>query len=104
MKRQKSAKEKAFENERVRYRRTIRSLEDEIKTKDSTIKEQKDRILELEEELRIKDEWNERLLEFMDLPEEELERLIAERKAKSEITECLHGVESIFSQLFGHLI
>ena len=75
---EKSKKDLAFDRERVKFRRKIRELECEIE--------------------KFKD-WNARLLEFMDIPEEELKKLVEDRKEKEEIHEKMVGFLQ-FSKLF----
>ena len=58
----KSAKDKAFEKERIQFRHRIHDLEAENKQLRQTIGKQTDAIETLNDQLRVKEEWIERLL------------------------------------------
>ena len=58
----KSAKDKAFEKERIQFRHQIHDLKTENKQLSKTIREQTDTIETLNDQLRTKNEWIERLL------------------------------------------
>ena len=64
-KREMSAKDKAFEQERIKYRKEIISLKHEIESKDKRIKSLSD-----ENKVNEYSDWIQRLLEYCDLDEE----------------------------------
>lgn len=72
-----SAKDIAFEKERIKWKK-----EDRINH--ITIRELQNTIIEQEEKIRQLQEWNDRLLEFMDLSESDLKRLITHKKSSED--------------------
>lgn len=96
---QKSAKDIAFDKERACFRKQIRELATQIRAAN--------RQLEVyEETIRQKDEWISRLLEYMDLSEEELKKFIESEKKKTEIVEHLHDMNRALGRLgmFGGML
>lgn len=83
----KSAKDIAFEKERVKFRREIRNLQYQIMDMDNQIKELNEIIFEKENELRQQAEWIDRLLEYTEIPRKDLQELIKNEKEKAEIKE-----------------
>lgn len=69
-KRELSAKDKAFEQERIKYRKEIISLKHEIESKDKRIKSLSDQVNTLENRVNEYNDWIQRLLEYCDLDEE----------------------------------
>ena len=69
-KRELSAKDKAFEQERIKYRKEIISLKHEIESKDKRIKSLSDQVYSLENKVNEYSDWIQRLLEYCDLDEE----------------------------------
>ena len=96
---EKSKKDLAFDRERVKFRRKIRELEYELKIKEDEIAKFMCEKAELECEIEKFKDWNARLLDFMDIPEEELKKLVEDRKEKEEIREKMVGFLQ-FSKLF----
>lgn len=99
----KSAKDIAFDKERAKFRKEIRELESRID------KEQK-KVMELVELVSKKDivisqqkEWIERLLEYTELSEEDMKKLIAKEKSTAEIVEHLASMQRIFGR-FGSFV
>lgn len=70
MKRVKSAKDKAWDRERIVWRNRI----DEAHEKE---RESLYQLSEAEDKIRSLEDWVERLMAFIDLPEDEVQRLIA---------------------------
>lgn len=94
----KSAKDMAFEKERAKFRQKIRVLEREIK-------EQKIKMFQLEEVANSKDkeidelkEWISRLLEYMDLSEEDMKRMIKAEKTRADFILDLAAMSNVFSK------
>lgn len=79
----KSAKDYAFDRERAKYRGQIRNLQYQLADSEKNIDLLSNELLQKEEEIREKDDWIRRLLEYMDLSEEEMRSLI--EKEKKEI-------------------
>ena len=94
----KSAKDMAFEKERAKFRQKIRDLEREIK-------EQKIKMFQLEEVVNLKDkeidelkEWISRLLEYMDLSEEDMKRMIKAEKTRADFILDLAAMSNVFGK------
>ena len=94
----KSAKDMAFEKERAKFRQRIRELEREVK-------EEKINSWKLNELIEAKDkeidelkDWISRLLEYMDLSEEEMRKIIKSEKAKADLIINMSGMSSLFGK------
>ena len=94
----KSAKDMAFEKERAKFRQQIRELEREVK-------EEKINSWKLNELIETKDkeidelkDWISRLLEYMDLSEEEMRKIIKSEKAKADLILNMSGMSSLFGK------
>lgn len=89
-----SAKDRAFERERAQYKKKIHELE---KTLSDTIKEN-DRlhsaIGDLNAQILEKDDWIQRLLEYTELSEEDMKKIIEKDKKVSEAVETLSTMQS----------
>lgn len=94
----KSKKDLAFDRERAKYRK-------EIREKDSTIIHQLSKIYELETELREENDkiaqqqdWIKRLLEYMDMPEDEMKKRIQNERTKDDIIDRLGTIDKVFGR------
>ena len=103
---QKSAKDIAFDKERAYFRKQIRTLETQIRTANRQLETYEETIRQMDDTIRQKDEWISRLLEYMDLSEEELKKFIESEKKKTEIVEHLHDMNRSLGRLgmFGYMI
>lgn len=101
MSRNLSAKDIAFEKERARLRREynekISKLQKELKEKEEEINTLQLCLEETEEILREKEDWIDRLLEYMDIPKEEFE---AKVKNKSRVATLSKG----YTYLVGNIL
>lgn len=94
----KSAKDMAFEKERAKFRQQIRELEREVK-------EEKINSWKLNELIETKDkeidelkDWIYRLLEYMDLSEEEMRKIIKSEKAKADLILNMSRMSGLFGK------
>ena len=71
-----SAKDKKFQEERIKFRQTLRELEKEVNFKNKEIDELKIENTELESKIRELQEWIDRLLEFTELSKEQINDMI----------------------------
>lgn len=104
MKSNKSAKDLAFDKERAKYRHEISTLQREIKENLRYIELLNQKILELEESIRQKDDWINRLLEYTELTEEDMRNQIQKDRNVSEVIshmEEMNGMIFGFSKMFG---
>lgn len=96
----KSPKDIAFEKERAKYRGQIRELEREnkdIKVEKIQLKEQ---LAELEQEIEGLKSWIERLLEYTELSEEDMKKIVMKDKLSAEITSQMASLHRIFGRYF----
>lgn len=91
----KSAKDIAFERERVKFRQEIKSLKSEIRNQQKQISEYKYQIEEYASEVRSQADWIERLLEFMDVPEKDLKMLVEQTRSKVDLIDKINGLTGI---------
>lgn len=94
----KSAKDLAFDKEREKLNKRIRELERlvrEKETENKSLKEFKDKEKgQLEAELEQIKDWNRRLLEYMDLSEEDMRKIIDKDKTMAEITSSFVSMQN----------
>ena len=96
----KSAKDIAFDKERASFRKRIRELGREVHNKELENRELRNMISQKETEITGKDDWIRRLLEYMDLSEEDLKKFIENEKAKADIRDSFRFVDKMFSKYF----
>lgn len=96
MKDKKSAKDVAFEKEREKFRKEIRQLMDSLDNKQKHIDGLKETIREKDIAISQQKEWIERLLEYTELSEEDMKKLIKKEKATAEIIEHIGSIQQIF--------
>ena len=102
MKNKKSAKDLAFERERTKFRKEIRELEYRISEKDKHIIELEQIIGKCNVKIQQQEAWIRRLLEYMDMPEEEMRKRIENERVEDEILDTLGEFGQIFRR-FGIL-
>lgn len=96
----KSAKDLAFDKERAVFRKKIKELEREVSCKDNEMRQLKNVISQKETELLAKNDWIRRLLEYMDLSEEDLKKFIENEKIKADIYDSFGIIDKMFSRYF----
>lgn len=84
MKQQKSAKDLAFEKERIKYRQEIRKLSAEIEKGRKENAQLYEIIREKDELLRQKEEWIERLLAHTELSKDDLRTLLTAKSGEQK--------------------
>lgn len=99
MKRNKSAKDIAFDKERKKYNHEINNLKITIQNQLSEIYKLNERIQELQESVRQKDEWIDRLLEYTELTKEDLQRKIRNEKNIFEVSDAINQMENIIDRI-----
>lgn len=94
----KSKKDLAFDRERAKFRK-------EIRERDSTIIHQLSKISDLETELREandkiaqQQDWINRLLEYMDMPEEEMRNRIQNERVRDNIIDRFNNIDKVFGR------
>lgn len=104
MKNEKSKKDLAFERERTKYRHEIKDLQRKVKENLREVEVSNQKIAELEESIREKDEWINRLLEYTELTEEDMKNQIQKDKNVSEVINHMQEMNDIifgFGKRFG---
>ena len=96
----KSPKDMAFEKERAKYRGQIRELEREIKDIKIEKIQLKEQLAELEQEIEGLKNWIERLLEYTELSEEDMKKIVMKDKLSAEITSQMVSINRIFEKYF----
>lgn len=98
MKSNKSAKDLAFDKERAKYRHEISTLQRKIKENLRYIELLNQKILELEESIRQKDDWIRRLMEYTELTEEDMRNQIQKDRSISEV---INHMEEMNNMILG---
>lgn len=97
MRTEKSKKDLAFDKERAKYRHEISTLQREIKENLREIEVLNQKIHELEESIRQKDDWIQRLLEYTELTEEDMRNQIKKDKSVSEVIDHINNMNILIS-------
>ncbi len=97
----KSAKDIAFDKERLAFRKEIRELKRNVLDKNDEIQHLKDLLNQKDNEISEKEDWIRRLLEYMDLSEDDLKKFINNEKIKADIYDGFGVMDKIFSKYFG---
>lgn len=100
MNKKKSAKDIAFDKERTEFRKEIRELKREVSDKDIEIHQLRDLLSQKENELLEKGDWIRRLLEYMDLSEDDLKKFVNNEKIKVDIYDGFGIMDKMFSKYF----
>lgn len=103
MKNKKSAKDIAFDKERAKYRKQIRELEATIVHQLAQISDFNKMINDRDDKIRELQDWIERLLEYTELSEEEMQKIIQKDKDAVDAAERLKDMEKLLLRfsLFG---
>lgn len=102
MDRKKSAKDIAFDKERAKFRSEIRDLKQDVLDRDEEIKQLKAIVSQKEREIIEKDDWVRRLLEYMELSEDDLKKYIKKEKKEAEIVDSISNISKILSRFGGY--
>lgn len=99
----KSAKDIAFERERVKFRSEIRKLTDCLNNKQKQIDGLNETVRKKDIVISQQKEWIERLLKYTELSEEDMKKLLEKEKATAEIIENFARIQRLFGR-FGSFI
>lgn len=99
----KSAKDIAFDKERVKFRSEIRKLTDCLNNKQKQIDGLNETIREKDIVISQQKEWIERLLKYTELSEDDMKQLIEKDKKTAEIVDNFASLQQIFGR-FGSFI
>lgn len=98
MKNKKSAKDIAFDKERAKYRKQIRELERENCSLANTVMDLNGMAQKQDEKITELQDWIERLLEYTELSEDEMRKIIQRDKDAVDAAERLKDMEKLFSR------
>lgn len=94
----KSAKDMAFEKEKAKFRQKIRELEREVKEEKINSWQLKELIEAKDKEIDELKDWISRLLEYMDLSEDDMKRMIKAEKTRADFILDLAAMSNVFSK------
>lgn len=97
----KSAKDIAFEKERNQFKKEIKALKFELENKDKVINAQKNELEEMKTEYYQLKDWVERLLEYTQLSEDEMKKIIDKEKQSVEFLDKVNSMSNLFSKYMG---
>lgn len=97
----KSAKDLAFEKERAKYRKKIRELELELSKNAIEKRELMDRIAEIERERDELQNWVDRLLEYTEMSEHDMKRILQKEKYLAAASENMQKLFDVYEKLSG---
>lgn len=97
----KSAKDIAFDKERAKYHKKIRELERELKNKDNKLSEFNERAMIAEQKCDQLQEWIDRLLEYTEMSEEDMKRIIQKDKDTAEAMRHFNDFVNAFNRFRG---
>ena len=96
----KTAKDISFENERAKNLKKIRELEYLVRQKEFENQQLKEVILEKEKRIENLENQNASLLEYLDMPAEDLLKVIDRDKAAAKLLNDLLGMNKLLSNNF----
>lgn len=96
----KSAKDLAFDRERAAFRSEIRNLKQVIEQQHTHIQELGESIRQKDEEILKLNEWIERLLEYTEIPKEDLKELIESEKEEVQVRERISTTIGIIGDVY----
>lgn len=91
----KSAKDIAFDKERFEFRREINDLKRELKSKEQEISKLNHSLYSKDDEIRALKEWLDRLLEYTELSETDMKRIVEKDKLGAEFAKKFSAFEKI---------
>lgn len=100
MKQKQSAKDLAFEKERVKFRKKIRELEHEINGLRMSYMQKENELRVVSGQLCQKEDWIRRLLEYTELSEEDMKTIIEKEKSIAKVTKMFGELGSAISSIY----
>ena len=99
MKQKQSAKDIAFEKERVKFRKKIRELEHDLASTKCLVMQKDDELSTLRSELSQKEDWIRRLLEYTELSEQDIRTIIQEEKSHEQTIKMFKELGDVISSI-----
>lgn len=97
----KSAKDLAFEKERAKYRKQINELERQVRKAKVEKLETEEKLREAERNCEELQDWIERLLNYTEMSEEDMKKIIEKEKQAADAMEHLNRFLGIGRRLGG---
>lgn len=94
----KSAKDLAFDRERAKYGKRIKELEAKLEQKNNEICNLRIKASEAEAKCESLQSWIDRLLEYTEMSEEDMKKIIQKDKDSAEIMNRMNGLLGIMSR------
>ncbi len=95
-----SAKDIAFEKEREKYRKEIRSLEHDVSELRVAVMQRDNELHLLRNELEQKYDWIRRLLEYTELSEEDMRAIISKEKNTAAVMKMFGELSGAISSIY----
>lgn len=95
-----SSKDIAFEKERAKYRKEIRSLEYDVSALRVAVMQKDNELNLLRNELEQKSDWIRRLLEYTELSEEDMRTIIDKEKNKAAVMKMFGELSGVISGIY----
>lgn len=100
MEKPQSAKDKAFEKERAKYRKKIRELEHDITEFRLAVMQKDNELNILRNELEQKQDWIRRLLEYTELSKEDMKAIIDKKKSVATVMKRFGELSGVISSIY----
>lgn len=97
----KSAKDLAFEKERNQFKKEIKALKFELENKEKALNAQKIELEEIKTEYYQLKDWIDRLLEYTQMSEDEMKKIINKEKQSAEFLDKVNSMSNLFSKYMG---
>lgn len=100
MKQKQSAKDLAFEKERTKFRKKIRELERDVADLKVAYMQKENELQIVSSKLYQKEDWIRRLLEYVELSEEDMKAIIDKEKSIAKVTKMFGELGSAISSIY----
>lgn len=98
MKNNKSAKDIAFEKERIKFRKDIKDLEEKLHQSKIKVANLNQTLQDKDSEIERLNDWIARLLEYMNLSEEDMKKIIQKDKDMATIVQNIMPMFSLIGK------
>ena len=98
MKKEKSAKDLAFDRERAKYRKEINDLRVELDKKEIEKTHLSEKVSELENKCSELKDWIDRLLEYTEITEDDMKKIIRKDVETSKAMEHFNSLVSVMDR------
>ena len=95
----KSAKDLAFDKERAKFRKQIRELERELNQRDTQVMLLREQLSLAEKKNQELQEWNDRLLAYTEMSEDDMRAVIRKEKDSAQVMESVNALFGVSKKL-----